>query len=40
MLRSLPDRNLGLYKETDYNRSGAVGITVTDSSHSPSPNIL
>ena len=27
MLRSLPVRNLSLYKKTNYNRSGALGTT-------------
>lgn len=35
MLRSLPVRNLGLYQETDYNKSGALSITMTTSPHSP-----
>lgn len=29
MLRSLPVRNLSLYKKINYNRSGALGITLT-----------
>lgn len=35
MPRSLLVRNLGLYKDTDYNRSGTRGITVIASPHSP-----
>lgn len=29
MLSSLPTRKLNLYKKADFNRSGALGITVT-----------
>lgn len=36
MVRSLPVRNLGLYKKTDYNKSGALSITVTTSLRAPS----
>lgn len=36
MVRSLPVRNLCLYKETDCNKSGALSTTVTTSLRAPS----